>query len=433
MTDADLDLGKSLILHGAAVHKTADLIAATESATLTRSLSEASNLTWTVRDADKALWRSGILDSKSWATVDGLRYELSSFRRTGSNVELVFDDLVFSRMQSVTGYLKVAAGGSRSAFLQRLARDAKVPFAIDPGKGLGATKNDLERASKDDPTGESSWGASGRVAEEVGWRRFSDGRRMVAGSDAWLAARTPAVKVQDGVGAVDSIDCDVDLWQATSTASLTVWAERWALPPGTPVQVVNEGPASGLWLVESVSRSLTSRQASVDLTRRTKQLAEPAASDTGDGGDTASLPGEKGSDKGGKAYSGSAERMIAAGLAKVGKAQYVYGAHGPNAYDCSGFVSYCIKAGGGSTTGTAATLLAACQSHHTTISVADGIATRGALLFNIGGGGGASGNHVGFSLGNGQSLEARSPADDIDVFDNAAGRGWNYAALIPGF
>jgi cell wall-associated NlpC family hydrolase len=55
-------------------------------------------------------------------------------------------------------------------------------------------------------------------------------------------------------------------------------------------------------------------------------------------------------------------------------------------------------------------------------------------LFGIGTGAGASGNHVAISLGNGQTLEARSRKDGVGVFHGGASwSGFNHAALVPGF
>lgn len=431
---ADLSLGRQLVLRGAN-GDTADLVAACTSAVARRSISEASYVEVHVRDAGKELWRSKLLKSTSWLDLDGMRFRLDQFNRPGGSEAMVltFRDEVAVRMSKRKGHIKVAAGTTyRSSFIARLAREARVPYDVEPGRAAGKTKNPLERATEDDPLSESSWEATGRLADEVRNRRFSDGRALVYGSDEWLTSRIAPVRLREGAGGVVRVGCDFSLTEFNSAATLDVTMERWAAAPGTPVELFDEGPASGLWLIDTVERSLTSLYGTVSLTRRTKPLAEPKASDSGDDGDDPALPGEGATDSGGKGHSAAAERAIAAGKALVGK-PYVYGGKGPDVFDCSGFVSWCIRAGGGTITGTAAGLLAACQARNATLTVADALRTRGALLFNIGGGSGASGNHIAFSLGNGQTLEARSRADDIGIFGGAASRGWTHGARVPGF
>lgn len=74
-----------------------------------------------------------------------------------------------------------------------------------------------------------------------------------------------------------------------------------------------------------------------------------------------------------------------------------------------------------------------CRRHGTLISVADGIRTKGALLFVAKGlfASNGGGNHVAFSLGDGRTIEARGRKYGVGVF-NANGRSWTHAARIPG-
>jgi cell wall-associated NlpC family hydrolase len=430
-----LSLGKSLKFTGTN-GRVADLIDAVTDSTLMLSISEASSLTLTVRDPNKTLWRSGLLDGASWVEPAGVgvRFELASFTRDGAELELTFVDVIAARMQRVTGHLAFRIGTYRADFLRRLARDAQVPFLIEQGRNLGPSKTVLERASADDPTSESSWVATGRLADEVQWRRFSDGTHIVAGSDSWLSSLHPAVSVREGVGGVDQIDCDVDTGSGVSTATLHVWVAPWSVRPGWPVQVVNEGPASGLWLMESIQQPLTSERGTIILTRRQKQLDEvKVAGSTGDSGAEPLAPGEATTDKGGvKASSAGVEAMIDWAKRHLGNG-YLYGSHGPDLWDCSSYVSAAIKAGGGDIRGTCSGLIAACRAHGTMLSSpAVGAKTRGALMFDIGGGAGASGNHVAISLGNGQTIQAHGRADGVVILNDATDRQWTASATVPG-
>jgi cell wall-associated NlpC family hydrolase len=428
----DLSLGSRLTFMGAN-GSTANLVAGCTSAKVVRSLSDGATLTIEVRDAGKELWRSSVMAATSWVAVDGFHYQLTSVSRSDAGMTLTLDDVVAAKMQTVSGHRKFKAGTTRAAALNHLARNCHVAHAVDPGKDLGALKNDLEVNTVDDPESESFWSATGSIAQEVGWRRFSDGRRMVAGSDAWLLARSPAIRVSSSTRYVDQINADLDFLQKTQTATLAVHMARWAAPPGTGVTLVSEGPASGLWLVDSVERDLTSDRGTITLTRRTRQLPEPKADSTGDSGRDPSVPGDTGTDTGGRSYSAAVDRGLAVALTHRGD-RYVYGAKGPHSWDCSGFASAYIRWGGGHISGTAAGLYAACQRAGTTIPVSQAARTRGALLFGIGTGAGASGNHVAISLGNGQTLEARSRKDGVGVFNGGASwSGFNHAALVPGF
>lgn len=70
-----------------------------------------------------------------------------------------------------------------------------------------------------------------------------------------------------------------------------------------------------------------------------------------------------------------------------------------------------------------------CQQHQTDITVDEGVATRGALLFIKRPAGAIS--HVAMSLGGGRTIEARSTAYGVGSF-TSVNRGWTHAARIPG-
>ncbi|HVV37577.1 MAG TPA: peptidoglycan-binding protein [Acidimicrobiales bacterium] len=117
--------------------------------------------------------------------------------------------------------------------------------------------------------------------------------------------------------------------------------------------------------------------------------------------------------------------------------RYVYGAevnlndpdpkaHG-DPFDCSELVQWgTFRVGTPMPDGSAAQL-AFCKSHGTEISVAEGIATQGALLFIQTG----SEHHVAVSLGNGSTIEARGKAYGVGNW-GANGRPWTHAGLVPG-
>jgi len=136
----------------------------------------------------------------------------------------------------------------------------------------------------------------------------------------------------------------------------------------------------------------------------------------------------------------TAAQVVILAAAQVGD-RYVLGVEAspnnpdPTMFDCSELVEWvCARLGVTPPMPDLAYRQAAhCRLHGTTIPVAEAVATAGALLFkDLGAGGsGGQGNHVAISLGDGQTIEARGAAYGVGSFA-ASGRGWNYAALIPG-
>ena len=145
------------------------------------------------------------------------------------------------------------------------------------------------------------------------------------------------------------------------------------------------------------------------------------------------------------------EAIVQLALSQRGK-RYVFGAQpadgdpNPRAFDCSSLVRWsCNRLGlAPAMQPTSYYQEIHCASHGTTVGVDQGIATRGALLFNHRD---LAGNlhtptppvnpaiyshaHVAISLGNGQTIEARSTAVGV-VIGTANGRGWTAAGRIPG-
>lgn len=124
--------------------------------------------------------------------------------------------------------------------------------------------------------------------------------------------------------------------------------------------------------------------------------------------------------------------------------RYIFGAEAspsdtdPDAFDCSELVQWaCARANLDPTMPDGSWIQwRHCRNHDTLADVAEAVTIRGALLFKFTGGdpatgGRPSGAHVAISLGNGQTIEARSSRHGVGIF-TAANRGWTHAALIPG-
>jgi Putative peptidoglycan binding domain len=123
--------------------------------------------------------------------------------------------------------------------------------------------------------------------------------------------------------------------------------------------------------------------------------------------------------------------------------RYVFGREvpaddpGPDAFDCSELVEWgCARLGVTPRMPDGSWHQARhCRAHRTLISVQDGIAVQGALLFRFSGdpftGGRPAKAHVAVSLGNGSTIEARGSDWGVGSWD-VHGRGWTHAGLVPG-
>lgn len=192
---------------------------------------------------------------------------------------------------------------------------------------------------------ESSWDAIGRLAEEVNWRRFMRSGKLWFISEDRLFRQKPSLSISEELAGVDSIDYELDLYARTPIAEATVEArtERWTALPGMVVKVEKSGPADGRWLVSSITQSLLDKggAAEISLRKPTPSKLEPAP-------ETAVRSSEG-------AGSGEGVDAVYKKAISISDKNYPYvwgGGHSTagepsgGGYDCSGYVSACLAAGG---------------------------------------------------------------------------------------
>ncbi|MCP3104051.1 peptidoglycan-binding protein [Myxococcus sp. K15C18031901] len=125
---------------------------------------------------------------------------------------------------------------------------------------------------------------------------------------------------------------------------------------------------------------------------------------------------------------GSVETFVQKALAQAGD-KYIFGAEtrlddpNPKAFDCSELVEWAAAQAGVHMPDGTMNQVPYCKQKGTTLSVAEALKTRGALLFKPG--------HVAISLGDGRTIEAKGSAYGVGIF-SAKGRGWTSGALVPG-
>lgn len=197
---------------------------------------------------------------------------------------------------------------------------------------------------------EDSWTAMQRLAQEVGWRLFMRGRSLVFMSEPDLFRQPVRMTLAlDDPGVLD-LQYDVDWGKTASTVTASVVMRRWDAPPGTCIEIDDDGSLlDGRWLVSSVSRSLFDPVASVTLTQPARALLEPqgesaGTSTTADPNET--LTGAKG--KARKAFD-RAKAISDKNMPYVwggGHARPGSPSGSPAGYDCSGYVGACLLAAG---------------------------------------------------------------------------------------
>jgi hypothetical protein len=129
-----------------------------------------------------------------------------------------------------------------------------------------------------------------RLADEVRWRCFIDGRNVFYFvSDDQLMRSRPLYLVDRETQGVRSVTFDMEVGRRTviykgrrerkpSEATLRVRMGRWAAPPGSVIELADYGLADGRWLVDSMSRGIFDAEAEVHLRQPQRALPEPAAS-----------------------------------------------------------------------------------------------------------------------------------------------------------
>jgi hypothetical protein len=264
--------------------RTDQILEAVTKTALIRTIEGASSVVLTVLDPTRSLLR-GIAaeDPGAELTVDGDSYGLAAVNKRGDSLELTFEDMAAVALRGRKGLRIVAAHTmSRTDFIRSLAQEAGLTFigqtsqlvdALDARSDQAFSKEPLSRGTEEDPDTESSWDASARIAAEVTWRRFTVSRTVYVGSDAWLRDSQPITEVSENTPGVDNIDFRFDIGLPVDEATISCNFTRTQFRIGAPIQVLQCGPADGLWIVKDTKRPFESPQGVVTLQRIVKDRA----------------------------------------------------------------------------------------------------------------------------------------------------------------
>jgi hypothetical protein len=223
-------------------------------------------------------------------------------------------------------------------------------LAGSPVDGAGTTTQvqpyEFSRGTADKR--ESSWDCSGRLADEVQWRRFMRGGALWYVSDEWLINRQRvSYRLSERTPGVISLRFDHETRHEAADATLQVASRRYSILPGDVVELTGEGAGNGKWLVKEVRRSLFSQIADVALTRKRPKLSEPAPQTStisvGGSAQATSFTSVDGPDQAKRAY--QAAEAISARNLPYSQAQRNLVPSPPSA-DCSSGVSWVLLQAG---------------------------------------------------------------------------------------
>jgi len=137
-------------------------------------------------------------------------------------------------------------------------------------RGTAQMKNGRQVIKKED-----SWACLGRLADQIGYRRFMlNGTVYFISEPALFKSRPRMVLNQDSQG-VDWIDFDYDLQKRNASITVTAHLHRWDAPPGSVVRIEDMGIVNGKWLVTTIRRSIFKSTASITLKKPRPVIPEP--------------------------------------------------------------------------------------------------------------------------------------------------------------
>jgi hypothetical protein len=135
----------------------------------------------------------------------------------------------------------------------------------------------VDDSGKQKVTKENTWDCSGRLADEVGWRRFMVSGKFYYCSEPYLQRSRPRFIIDDEFADyMLGLNYTYDIGQKNAEITLTVISRRWLAPPGSVVVFIHMGPfLNGRWLMTDFKRSMFSPVATITLKKARPKLPEP--------------------------------------------------------------------------------------------------------------------------------------------------------------
>jgi cell wall-associated NlpC family hydrolase len=425
-TSLDGRLGK-LIARGG--NLSADVAERVVAGDVQLSSAESDQLTITlVDDADLNVLGSNLFEAGT-PTARGSRLDFARLRFEVRSVEITprgTDHALTVTARSLgTCRLKRDRGAhvwrnvSPTQIARKLATDAGLEFV---GQGTGKRKSIARKGAEAGELGESSWDVIVRLAGEAGFITYESAGVLYFAKPTWLVEELDAFPLRwRGTGTGGTVDAlptcrrvgDDPKRLATVTARLRGDAAE-DLNPGQALELSGVSSFDGRYLIDSITVPLL-ENAAVEVTALTPINPDKVERFSSAGSSSSSDESTTGAK--------SAAAFVAVALKQAGDS-YLYGAEAsadtadPNAFDCSELVQWAAARVGVTFVDGSSAQIAACEA----ISVEEGLATRGALLWHEG--------HIAISTGDGRTIEAANSRVGV-VRSSAAGR-FTRAGLIPG-
>lgn len=344
---------------------------------------------------------------------------------------------------------KVMKKASPSEFVRSECKALKVACVVQPSPKRAQVARDVRNKKAKGSGGAnapSSWTTLNRFASELGFVIFEFGNVLYFGKPTWFIKRDTsplqlALPLEGhpevwATRTMPQITMSDDAQVPVTISGVSIERDRLTeCRPGGAVQLRGLPPFNDLYMLDSLELNLLAHegvQLSASTPENPKPQPPPKAKKKGKyddddspnagnpGKDGDGKPGSGGGDPGGK--SGAA--FVAAAL-KASGARYQYGAEAsssdssPSALDCSELVQWALGRIGVSYVDGSSSQYAASRK----ITVSQAMGTKGALLWKEG--------HIGISMGDGRSVEARNPSAGVGVF-RAADISWAGGGLVPG-
>jgi hypothetical protein len=216
--------------------------------------------------------------------------------------------------------------------------------------GGGADVTEVLRYPFEEKEDEDHWKCISRLGAQVNWRVFESAGWVYFIAEPTLFKSHTRLLISDSTPGVLDTAIKGDEGKSHEEVTIEVNANAWSAPPGSCVAMRRHGPANGAYLVDRIESPLAKRDSicQVTLKRPTKPKKEPApptrSASFGGGGDLAPADAPA-----------AIEKMIAEIEATDGTFHYVWGGgHGSvddlhkrlKGYDCSGYISHILWAGG---------------------------------------------------------------------------------------
>lgn len=184
---------------------------------------------------------------------------------------------------------KVEASGEAPSFYDAYLDEAKAILDAWGGVSIDSTvvreRYNFRAGGKDKTTGkrENYWDGSGRLGDDVRWRRFAEENVLWFVDDEWLFGRQPVFEFTLGDLGVFGLNFTVDVGIPVAEIQVRALTARWAGPAGCVVVTEDVGALTANWLMWEHRQDLLSETGGLcdsefTLRRPAPDLAEPAPS-----------------------------------------------------------------------------------------------------------------------------------------------------------